>query len=197
MALSENEFVAVVGVVGSLSGVVIGWFITNFEKRAALASKKNLIFSEIEDLIIQLQSVTGYCSNMCEVMAQFPTSKFNLVLDALPLNFQETYKQIPLSFSQAERINISNLYIRIERLNKLIQQLPLESKMKKSFIDMLDIYRLAKNIEYAASEAILHKEVVVDFRSKDFLIFKEEIDSFVAKTRLKRSQTCHAKGIED
>ncbi|GAB2933601.1 hypothetical protein [Rheinheimera gaetbuli] len=144
MALSENEFVAIVGVVGTLSGVVIGWGLTSLTEwirnKYKFDAKKASILLELEDLYDALQNADNavvqefemYARNEYAALVKRPA---NL---ALPIT-NEYFKEISHVITKNERINLRNVLYNIDYYNINLDYFLSARKEKRPAIEHVNI----------------------------------------------------------
>lgn len=134
MGLSENEFVSIVGVAGTLFGVVIGCALTHlsdyFKSKRETEDKLNAIALEVLDIEDNLKhAISANLERAMECLK--PENSLSLILPAKQymLAYEAFFKSVLNSISTEHRRNLSSFANEVRNYNSAL--LELENAVKR------------------------------------------------------------------
>lgn len=198
MTLTESEVSAIIGVIGALMGVAIGWGLTTIteirRQHAINKAKKKSILLELEDLHDAFKNAEVAVRSECEIYAnnEYRGVAIRPVKLKAPI-LAEFFKDISHTISRNERINLKSIMYNLDNYNSNLDIFIQSRTENRSYIDHIDLrmlvlfyIRVLIETMYLIKKHGLKHEVQLN--TGNLLEAKNEVESYKSKLRQIRSR---------
>lgn len=193
MELSGSDYGALIGVIGTLTGVALGWGLTQITEhrrnKQVLNQKKGAIKTELKDLLSGLDTSISLAKKECEKFALNEPGRF--VTRPTPINIPISnlyYPEVVSALTEAERRNLKSVFDFIQRVNTSIANLTYGDQGGNSWSKSFDlrwlVYLYTAILKTLIEEVIEHfDKKIVSFEDARIKSTKQEIEHFKSTIR--------------